>query len=210
MSTYNKIHTDFLNDIFNEDSLKLAVAADEGIETELTNISSSENVETGITTVTFEFASELSGDEQTALSALVAAHPGTPPTRVRRHATSVLTPYEKAVTETDPSWTKLGVSVTTPDFFTQNLFACKGRVVGRVKSNGTGGKLRIREDAEIPSGGYDVPDTQGEWEEMQWFSPDAPTAGTHTYILEGQLPTSGATVIEVEGVAISLLEFYAE
>ena len=42
---------------------------------------------------------------------------------------------------------------------------------------------------------------------MQWFSADAPTPGTHPYILEGQLPESGATVLTVKYVAVSLLEF---
>jgi len=207
MSSYNYVHTDFLNDIFNEDSLKLAIAADENIETELSNIKSSENVDTGVITVTFEFPTDLSGDEQTALSALVAAHTGAPPTTIVFHASSVLTDAEASVTDQDPSWTALGGSVTTPNFFTPNLAYCTGRVVGEVKSNGTGGKLRVKEGTATPSGGYNVPDTGGEWELMQWFTPDAPTAGTHKYTLEGQLPSSGATALAVRCVAISLLEF---
>lgn len=214
MSTYNYAHTDFLNDIFNEDSLKLAIEASEDITTELVlpRISSKEIVDengdpTGAYTVTFHFATDLSSAEQTALSAIVAAHPGTPPTTVTFHASSVLTDAEATVTDTDPNWTELGGSVTTPDFFTSNLAYCKGRVVGQVKSNGTGGKLRVREDDSTPTGGFDVPDTEGEWTQMQWFTSDAPTAGTHVYTLEGQLPSSGATVVMVRRVAISLLEF---
>lgn len=204
---YDYLNTDFPNDIFNEDSLKNEIAANESITTSLDYIRSSEDVDAGTTTVYFGFASELSQDEQTALDGVVAAHQGTPPMQVIWHASSVLTDSEKSTTDTDPDWTELGGAVTTPDFFTPNIQNCKGRVVGKVKTNGSGAKLRLREDTTTPPSGYDVPDTGGEWMNMQWFSPDAPTAGTHEYTLEGQLPTSGATQLSVKYVAVSLLEF---
>lgn len=207
MSTYDYEHTDFLNDAFNEDKLVQEVAANETITTELDHISSSEDLDTGVTTVTFHFPTDLSSGEETALDSLVAAHTGTPPTQVIWHASSVLTDQEASATDTDPGWTELGGTVTTPDFFTATPQNCKGRVVGMVKSNGTGGKLRLREDDDTPSGGYDVPDTSGAWQAMQWFTPDNATAGTHTYTLEGQLPSSGATQLLVKYVAVSLLEF---
>lgn len=207
MSSYSYVHTDFLNDVFNEDSLKLAIAADDDITTGLDDISSSENVETEVTTVTFCFSTDLSGDEQTALDILIAAHPGTPPTTVLFHASSVLTDQNSSALDTDPDWTELGGAVTTPIFFTSNLPYCLGRVVGEVKTNGIGAKLRVRESDTTPTGGYDVPDTGGSWVTMQWFAPDAPTPGTHKYTLEGQLPSSGSTVLDVRYVAISLLEF---
>jgi hypothetical protein len=207
MSTYDYEHTDFLNDVFNTDALTQEVAADEAITTELDQISSDENVGTGVTTVTFHFPTDLSAGEETALDSLVAAHTGVAPTRVIWHASSVLTDHEMSATDTDPGWTELGGTVTTPDFFTANPQNCKGRIVGMVKSNGTGGKLRLREDDDTPSGGYDVPDTSGAWQAMQWFTPENATAGTHTYTLEGQLPSSGATQLLVKYVAVSLLEF---
>lgn len=207
MSTYEYDDTDFLNDTFNEDKLTQEIAANETITTELDFITSTEDVDTGDVTVTFHFPTTLSAGEVTALDSLVAAHDGSPPTQVIWHASSVLTDQESSVSDTTPDWTELGGTVTTPDFFTDNPQNCKGRVVGLVKSNGTGGKLRLKEGDATPSGGYDVPDTSGAWQEMQWFTPDNATAGTHSYILEGQLPTSGATQLEVKYVAVSLLEF---
>ena len=207
MSDYNYVHTDFLNDVFNEDKLEQEIAANETITTELDHICTFEDPDTQVITVTFHFPTDLSAGEETALDGLVAAHDGTPPTQVIWHASSVLTDQGQPTTDTDPGWTELGGTVTTPDFFTDNPQNCKGRVVGLVKSNGTGGKLRLKEGDATPSGGYDVPDTSGAWQEMQWFTPDNATAGTHSYILEGQLPTSGATQLEVKYVAVSLLEF---
>jgi hypothetical protein len=212
MSTYNYAHTDFLNDIFNEDSLKLAVASESEITAELDGITSKESVDedgepTGNIIVTFHFPVDLSAGEQTALDALVAAHTGAAPTVVKWHASSVLTDHEKAIEAVPDAWTELGGAVTTPDFFTPNVSACKGRVVGMCKTNGEGTKVRLKEDDTAPSGHYVLPDTSGEWQAMQWFSPDPPTAGTHSYTLEGQLPTSGATAASVKYVAVSLLEF---
>ena len=207
MSDYNYVHTDFLNDIFHEDKLEQEIAADETITTELDHICTSEDEDTGVVTVTFHFPTDLSSGEETALDSLVAAHDGSAPTQIIWHASSVLTDQVASTTDTDPDWTELGGTVTTPDFFTDNPQNCKGRVVGMVKSNGTGGKLRLREGDSTPSGGYDVPDTSGAWQSMQWFTPDNATAGTHTYTLEGQLPSSGATQLDVKYVAVSLLEF---
>lgn len=211
MSTHNYPHTDFLNDTFSEDSLKLEVAADESITSTLDTITSSEAVDengdpTGNITVTFDFQTDLSAGEITALDALVAAHTGADPVQVVFHASSVLADHEVSATDTDPGWTELGGAVTTPSFFAGVLAACKGRVVGQVKSNGTGAKLRICEDG-VESGSFDVPDTEGAWQQMQWFSTDAPSEGLHTYTIEGQLPTSGATELKVKYVAVSLLEF---
>lgn len=204
---YDYLNTDFPNDIFNEDSLKLEVQANESITTQLDYIRSHEDIEEETTTVYFGFAAELSQDEQTALDGVVAAHQGNPPMQIIWHASSVLTDSEKTATGVDPTWEELGGAVTTPSFFTPNIQNCKGRVVGKVKTNGAGAKLRLRENTTVPSGGYDVPDTGGEWANMQWFSPDAPTEGTHEYILEGQLPAAGATELSVKYVAVSLLEF---
>jgi hypothetical protein len=153
------------------------------------------------------FDIEPSSEDITAIDGVIDAHTGNPSPVVVWHASSVLAESEKSTSDTDPNWTELGGSVTTPNFFTPNVAACLGRVVGMVKTNGTGAKLRLREGEVIPTGGYNVPDTEGEWTAMQWFAPDHPTAGTHSYALEGQLPTSGATELKVKYVAVSLLEF---
>jgi hypothetical protein len=204
---YSYADTYFLNDVCNEDSFTAEIVANETITTDLDYVRTSEDEDTGSITVYVGFASTLSSGEEAALDALAAAHTGAAPMVVTWHASSVLTDAEKSITDTDPDWTELGGAVTTPDFFTSNVAACKGRVVGMVKSNGTGAKLRLKEDSTTPSGGFDVPDTSGAWQAMQWFSPDAPTSGTHAYMLEGQLPSSGATAVSVKFVAVSLLEF---
>lgn len=79
MSRYDYVHTDFPNSAFNEDTLKEEVAADQAITATLGRISSSEDIDTGVTTVSFYFAVDLSADEQTALDAVVAAHTGEGP-----------------------------------------------------------------------------------------------------------------------------------
>jgi hypothetical protein len=80
MSTeYSYLNTDFPNDIFNEDKLTEEVADDAAITTALDYIRSSEDVQAGTTTVYFGFQADLSGGEETALDALVAAHDGQPP-----------------------------------------------------------------------------------------------------------------------------------
>lgn len=150
--------------------------------------------------LTGDVVSEMSQAEKDAVDAAQ-------PVSVKWHASSVLTDSEKTLSVATPGWEELGGTVTTPSFFATNVAACKGRVVGKVKSNGAGAKLRLKEGSATPSGGYDVPDTDGEWVNMQWFAPDAPTTGTHEYTLEGQLPSSGATEVSVKYVAVSLLEF---
>jgi hypothetical protein len=212
--SYEKLNTDFPNDVFNEDSLKQEIAAKAEITTELVGITSHEDVETEITTVYFIFESGLSAGELTALDEVVAAHQGNPPTVVVFHASSKLTDQERETVDTDPGWTELGGAVTSPGFFVgydpARLAACKGRVVGEFKTNGTGAKLRLHENGTEPSSDHELPDSGGEWAKMQWFSPDAPTEGTHLYKLEGQLPVSGATELWVKYVAVSLLEFTTE
>lgn len=204
MSTHDYQHTDFANDTFNEDQLELEISAAEGITAELVGISSHEDLETEITTVTFKFATDL-GSEEAALDALVAAHQGNPPARVVFHASSKLVGTEVALTEPGPDgWQVLGGAVTTPSFFTPNVAACRGRAVGEYKAVGSGAKLRITEDG-VDSGQHELADTQGAWEKMQWFSSTAPQVGIHAYVLEGQL--DGATSAAVRFVAVSLLEF---
>jgi hypothetical protein len=204
MSQYDYEHTDFANDIFNEDQLQLEIAANETITTELDHIGSHENEETGVITVEFHFPTDLSGSEVTALDALVAAHQGNSPTVVNFLASSSLVGQIVEVTASDPTWEEIGGAVTTPSFFTPNVAACKGRIVGEYRTQGTGAKLRVCEDG-VDSGQFEVPDSEGAWAKMQWFSTEAPTVGTHTYSLEGQ--RNGATSFEVKFTAISLLEF---
>ena len=79
MSKYDYVHTDFPNNVFNEDTLRAEVAADSTIEATLSRISSSEDLDTGVTTVSIYFTTDLSTEEQTALDAVVAEHTGEGP-----------------------------------------------------------------------------------------------------------------------------------
>lgn len=209
MSEYNYAHTDFANDIFNEDALKQQVAADEGITTELDSIKSHEDVDangdpTGNITVTFVFPTDLAAGEQTALNALVAAHDGNPPTQVRFHASSTIIGKEEAITEAD--WTTLGGVVTTPEFFCPTVTCLKARIVGSYNTNGAGAEIRIVEDGTTVLGSFELPDSTQAWAQMQWFTTTSPTAGTHEYTIEAKLGT--ATAAKVRFVSMSLLEFY--
>jgi len=204
MSEYGYVNTDFPNDVFNEDSLKAEIAANEGITTALSYIHASEDTETGLTAVSFHFPTDLSQDEQTALDAVVAAHQGVPPIEVVFHASSSLVGQPVEVTAPGGEWEEIGGAVTTPSFFTPNVAACKGRIVGEYKTQGSGAKLRICEDG-VDSGQFEVPDSGGVWTKMQWYSTTAPTVGTHSYTLEGQL--NGASSFSVKFTAVSLLEF---
>jgi hypothetical protein len=210
MSEYSYAHTDFANDIFDEDALKQQVDANGTITTELSYIKSAESVDedgnpTGNFTVVFGFPTDLTGGEETALDALVAAHDGAPPTKVRFHASSTILHDEANITESD--WTTIGGVVTTPEFFCPTVACLKARIIGSYNTNGTGAELRIVEDGTTVLGSFELPDSSQAWAQMQWFTTTPPTSGTHEYTIEGKLGT--ATSAKVRFVSMSLLEFYA-
>lgn len=204
MSAYNYSHTDFANDLFNEDKLKQEIAANESISTALDYIKSSEDVESGATTVTFGFPTDLSAGEQTALDVLVAAHDGAPPTQVRFHASSSIIGGEANITEAD--WTVLGGVVTTPEFFCPAVQCLKARIVGSLNTDGEGAELRIVEDGTTVLGSFVMPDSSQAWAQMQWFTTVSPSSGTHEYTIEAKL--NGATSAKMRFVSMSLLEFF--
>lgn len=200
--TYS-VSGDFPNQKVNDDALTLEINGSAISSAALSYITIHDNE------CDIWFDGELSAEDQTTLDGVVAAHQGVQPLAVRFLASSVLTDHETTVTDTAPGWTELGGAVTTPSFFSSNLPFCKGRVVGQYKTNGEGAKIRLREGDAIPTEDTTLPDSGGEWANMQWYPADAPTEGTHAYTLEGQLPTSGATAMSVKYVAVSLLEFYS-
>jgi hypothetical protein len=210
MSQYDYAHTDFANDIFNEDALEQQVAADAGITTELSGVKSAEGVDengepTGTFTVSFIFPTDLAAGEQTALDALVAAHDGSPPTLCKFHASSTIIHDEKNIT--DPDWAVLGGVVTTPQFFCPTLVGIKARIVGSYKTNGAGAEIRIMEDELTELGSFALPDSSQAWAQMQWFTTTPPSPGTHEYTLEAKL--NGASAATVRFISMSLLEFYS-
>jgi hypothetical protein len=211
MSQYNYPHTDFANDTWNEDRLREEIAVDVNITKELSGIKSSEATNedgepTGNFTVSFVFAEDLSGDEQTALDALVAGHTGLPPTKCRFHASSTIIGGEKEITGSE--WTVLGGVVTTPQFFCPTLAGIKARIVGSYKTDGDGAQIRIVEDGTTVLGTFALPGTSSAWAQMQWFTTEVPTEGTHEYTLEGILGAAGSAFVRF--ISMSLLEFYCE
>lgn len=207
MSHYDYLNTDFPNDIFNEDKLEQEIAADETITATLTYIHSAEDVETGVTTVSFHFDVDLTTGEQTALDTIVANHDGQPPVGYKYHATSSLV-EAKAIVDSD-IWNYMASAVTTPDFFMDDLTKFVGRVIGAYRAVGDGAELRVLEDDESKIlGSFSMTDTQGEWSTMQFFSSVLPTSGTHEYILQGRL--NGATEAEIRGTSMTILEAVVE
>lgn len=203
MSDYNYLNTDFPNDTFNEDKLKQQIAADETITAALEYIHSSEDVETGLVTVSFHFDADLSPEEQTALDTIVANHDGQPPIIYKYHATSSLV-EAKAIVDSD-EWDYMASAVTTPQFFMADLTKFVGRVIGAYRAVGAGAELRVLEDSEAKVlGGFTMSNTDGEWATMQFFSTVLPAPGTHEYILEGRL--NGATEAEIRGTSMTILE----
>jgi hypothetical protein len=196
---------DFLNQAVNLDKLTAAIAAsDPAISSaQLSGISTSEDEEAAEVTCSIVFDGELSAGDQTQLDVIVAAHDGQPPTKIVFHASSKLLEGEVALT--NPSgFDVLGGVVTTPDFFTAILAACLGRIVGSYKAVGAGAELRLVEDGATVLGTFEIPDSSGAWQQMQWFTSTPPSAGTHTYTVEGKL--NGATSAAVRFTSLSLLE----
>ena len=196
---------DFLNQAVNLDKLTAAIAASNPAisSAQLVGISTDEDEETAAVTCSIDFDGELSAGDQTQLDAIVAAHNGQPSTKICFHASSKLLEGEVALT--NPSgFDVLGGVVTTPDFFTAILAACLGRIVGSYRAVGAGAELRLVEDDETVIGTFEIPDSSGAWQQMQWFSSTPPSAGTHTYTIEGKL--NGATSAAVRFTSLSLLE----
>lgn len=148
--------------------------------------------------------SPLTVGEKDALDAVVAAHDGTPLLQVRFHGASTIAHGEVGVTESD--WALVGGVVTTPDFFAP-VASLRARVTGSFKTVGTSAELRLVEDGTTVLGSFELPDTAGAWEKMQWHTSAAASEGTHEYTLEARL--GSATSASVRYVSMSVLEFYS-
>lgn len=196
---------DFANQAVNEDSLAAEIAASNPAisSAQLEAIRTTESEDGATKTCLIDFDADLSAGDQTQLDAIVAAHTGAPPTKICFHASSKLLEGEVAIT--NPSgFDVLGGVVTTPDFFTATLAACLGRLVGSCKAQGAGAELRLVEDGTTVLGTFAIPDSSGAWQQMQWFTSTPPSAGTHTYTIEGKL--GAATSAAARFTSLSLLE----
>ena len=152
---------------------------------------------------TMVFDVEPDAADKAAVDGAAAAHAGVLPTSYKYHATSSLV-EAKAIVDTQ-DWDYMASAVTTPTFFMADLTKFVGRVIGACKTVGAGAELRVLEDsASKVMGAFTLPDTGGEWAQMQFFSTELPSPGTHEYILEGRL--DGATSAEIRGTSMTILE----
>lgn len=149
------------------------------------------------------FDVEPSVEDKATVGTAAAAHEGNLPTTYKYHATSSLV-EEKAISEST-EWEYMASAVTTPSFFVADLSKFVGRVIGACNTVGLGAALRVLEDdASKVLGTFTMPDTGGEWQQIQFYSVVPPSPGTHEYILEGKL--NGVTSARIRGVSMTVLE----
>lgn len=199
MTSYPYPVSAFPNGKFAPSGLHAAVVADTGITTALVAVTG-ENA----TSCAFLFEADLSGSEETALDAIVAAHTGVI-YDIKFHATSKLVDDAIDITGTT-EWQVLGGVVTNIEFFVHDLTMARGRIVGSAKTEGTGATLQLVEvsgTTETVVASFDLPDTSGEWQPIK-FSTSSPGSGDLTFRLEGKL--GGATSAALRFTSSSLLE----
>lgn len=151
------------------------------------------------------FAEDLTQQEITTLTGVVAAHTGEPLPDFRYCASSHMCGYAN-VTETS-EWQEIGGTVTTITAFVENPANGWGRMTMQVKTTGAGAQLNVvRQSDGVPcmSTPYSLPDTNGAWACVScWINQNQPS-GIEAFVLNARL--NGAMACEVRWVSISLLE----
>ncbi len=156
------------------------------------------------------FGSEITPLQKTQLDALVATHiPQKPPNR-RMLGTSSLVQLETAVIN-QAEWQTVAGVVSRPAFFTPNLSAIVGQVLGQMFCVGGGAEVRLVEIAGGLSGGfvemsapYEVPDTHGHWPILYFLTSQPPSQGANVYSLEARL--NSAASLKIRNTSLSLIE----
>lgn len=164
------------------------------------------NITTVGNTCDVNFSTSLSGADETILNGLVAAHTGIE-TAIVFHATSKVISDEVQITQ-DSTWQVLGGVVASPEFFVPALVGVKGRIVGSVKTVGTGVQLKVVEagasNVDMNSTPYSVSDTSNAWSVVKFLTDVAPRAGDWTYEVHGRL--NGASSASMRFSSLTLLE----
>ncbi len=149
---------------------------------------------------------EPDASDKTSIDDAVTAHTGVDSTRLQLHSTSTVVELERAITS-DGTFEDLGGARTSVDFYMPDETRAISKIVGDVKTVGTGAELRlVKSDSDIVVSPVLVPgDTTGAWVAMSIVSIDAKLdANTQIYKLQGRL--NGATSASVRFVSMSLLE----
>jgi hypothetical protein len=109
-----------------------------------------------------------------------------------------------AIDATD--WSVIGGVVTNVGFFMNDVTRAIGRIVGELKTSGTGVELRVvrGDGTAMRTASFAAPDTHGQWQVLTFQTDKLPDAGEQTYILEGRLGAAAAG--EVRFVSMTLLE----
>lgn len=199
--TYTLPITAFKNDRVVPSVFQLEIEALELQSATIKAISTDEH-DAGID-VNMIFDVEPDAADKAAVDTAALEHEGEIPTTYKYHATSSLVEAKAIIDEA--SWDYLASAVTTPNFFMSDLTKFVGRVIGAYKTVGAGAQLRVLEDSDAKVMGiFDIPDSADAWAQMQFFSTEIPSPGTHEYILEGRL--NGATSAEIRGTSMTILE----
>ncbi len=119
--------------------------------------------------------------------------------------TSALIQDPKSVTS-DPSFEEIGGTVSNPSKVFPDLTSVRARVVGMVKSTGTGGELKLVEEdfttpVDLNATPFAVPDTAGAWQTFSFDTDVQCRASRNLYCLMGRL--NGATAIELKYVQVT-------
>lgn len=192
---------DFANDVIHPEALIQEIGVNENITTTLERIREKEDG-----SVELWFESEPSAGEKTEIDSVVAAHSGNPPLKFSYLVPTKLIENTKEITE-DQNWQDLGGVVTTLGAFMADVSKAWGRVIGQIKSVGTGAQIRVIRESDgvlLMTAPYDVPNTENVWQHCQcWVNQNQP-ADTDCFILQGRL--NGATSLHIRYVSMSLLE----
>jgi hypothetical protein len=202
MSSYSYvISTDFPNQVVNVASLN-----DEVLAVELSSTLLGISVEDSADSCVLDFNSDLSGDDETTLDGVVAAHTGGPATRFEFLAPSMLLHEEREITS-DADWTDVGGVTTTVSSFVCDCSCAWGRVIGQVKVSGSGVEMRVvrASDGAVLNSTSALPaDTSGAWDNFQFWANQNQPEETDAFILQAR--RNGATSLFVRFFSMSLLE----
>lgn len=150
------------------------------------------------------FADALSTDEKAVLDGVVAAHSGSRLGRLVFHVSSLVVSKEIEVTETS-GWQTCGGAASNVDFFSINVPSTFGRVVGMVKTSGSGAEARVVELRQDGTSAimatYELPNTNGAWKVFR-FSTGAPAGGENSYALEARRNAVEQTFLRFTSLAL--------
>jgi hypothetical protein len=195
--------TDFANDAIDSEKF-FAEHAASSITVNLIMIEAKEDG-----SVDLYHETEPTTSEKTTLDSLIASHDGQPFPKFRYLAPTKLVDNEINVTE-NTNWQDLGAIVTTLGGFISDVSKAWGRVVGDVKTDGSGAELRVIRESDgavLMAAAHSVGDTSAAWVHAQFWVTQNQPADTDCFILQGRL--NGATSFKVRYMSMSLLEKFA-